>query len=73
MHSVGANAWSVLGSKVNQQLKQQLSLLGLRFVCVGDNDKAGEEFAETFLHGCTSNDLDELSQDELRELVNKFR
>jgi len=73
LHSVGANAWSVLGSDVSEQLRQQLTALNLRFVCVGDDDKAGEEFANTFRYGCTSKDLDELSQDELRELVNKFR
>lgn len=73
LHRVGANAWSVLGSNVSPYLFQQLSLLGLRFVCVGDEDKAGEEFANTFRYGCTSKDLDELSLDELYDLTNRFR
>lgn len=72
LHRLGLNAWSVLGSTVNDGLYQQLRLLGLRFVCLGDDDKAGQEFSQTFGLGCTNKDLDELDKEQLLELTLPF-
>ena len=72
LHRLGLNAWSVLGSTVNDGLYQQLRLLGLRFVCLGDDDKAGQEFSQTFGLGTTSKDLDELDKEQLLELTLPF-
>lgn len=72
LHRLGLNAWSVLGSDVNTHLYRQLRLLGLRFVCLGDNDAAGEKFSQTFGLGTTSKDLDEMTDEELRDLTLPF-
>lgn len=72
LHRVGFNAWSVLGSDVSKQLRQQLLLLPYRFVCAGDDDKAGLKFSRTFNHGFVSHDLDELSPEEVYRLANPF-
>lgn len=72
LHSLGLNSWSVLGSNVSKVLYQQLSLLPYRFVCLGDDDKAGEDFARTFSLGTTSKDLDELDRESLWTLVKQF-
>ena len=72
LHRLGLNAWSVLGSNVSDGLYQQLRLLGLRFVCLGDDDKAGQEFSQTFGLGTTSKDLDELDKEQLLELTLPF-
>ncbi|EBY9527472.1 hypothetical protein D5P86_00640 [Salmonella enterica subsp. enterica serovar Infantis] len=72
LHRLGLNAWSVLGSDVSLHLYRQLRLLGLRFVCLGDNDQAGEKFSRTFGLGATSKDLDELTDEELLDLTMPF-
>lgn len=72
LHRLGLNAWSVLGSTVNDGLYYQLRALGLRFVCLGDDDKAGQEFSQTFGLGATSNDLDEMTDEELLDLTLPF-
>ena len=72
LHRVGLNAWSVLGSDVSLHLYRQLRLLGLRFVCLGDNDAAGEKFSQTFGLGTTSKDLDEMTDRELLDLTLPF-
>lgn len=72
VHRLGLNAWSVLGSNVNDALYLQLQLLGLRFVCLGDADKAGEEFSQTFGLGAVSKDLDEMTDAEILDLTRPF-
>lgn len=72
LHRLGLNAWSVLGSNVSEYLYHQLRLLGLRFVCLGDNDKAGQEFSQTFGLGTVSNDLDEMTAEQLLDLTLPF-
>ena len=72
MHRLGLNAWSVLGSDVSLHLYRQLRLLGLRFVCLGDADAAGEKFSQTFGLGATSKDLDEMADEELLDLTMPF-
>ncbi|QZE59939.1 hypothetical protein pEaSNUABM35_00022 [Erwinia phage pEa_SNUABM_35] len=72
LHRLGLNAWSVLGSNVSEYLYHQLRLLGLRFVCLGDNDKAGQEFSQTFGLGAVSNDLDEMPDEQLLDLTLPF-
>lgn len=72
LHRVGLNAWSVLGSDVSLHLYRQLRLLGLRFVCLGDDDAAGEKFSQTFVLGTTSKDLDEMTDSELLDLTMPF-
>lgn len=72
LHRVGLNAWSVLGSDVSLHLYHQLRLLGLRFVCLGDDDAAGEKFSQTFGLGTTSKDLDEMTDSELLDLTLPF-
>lgn len=72
LHRVGLNAWSVLGSDVSLHLYRQLRLLGLRFVCLGDDDAAGEKFSQTFGLGATSKDLDEMTDSELLDLTMPF-
>lgn len=72
VHRLGLNAWSVLGSNVSEGLYWQLRALGLRFVCLGDEDKAGYEFSRTFGLGTTSKDLDEMPDQELSDLLLPF-
>ena len=72
LHQAGFNAWSVLGSDVSTQLKQQLLLLPYHFVCAGDDDKAGLKFSHTFRDGFVSRDLDELSTEEVRALASQY-
>lgn len=72
LHNAGFNAWSVLGSDVSKQLKQQLLLLPYHFVCAGDDDAAGLKFSRTFRDGFVSHDLDELSVEEVRMLANQY-
>ncbi|QZE58581.1 hypothetical protein pEaSNUABM28_00024 [Erwinia phage pEa_SNUABM_28] len=72
LHRLGLNAWSVLGSNVSEHLYHQLRLLGLRFVCLGDNDKAGLEFSQTFGLGAVSADLDEMTDEQLLDLTLPF-
>ncbi|QYW05039.1 hypothetical protein pEaSNUABM21_00025 [Erwinia phage pEa_SNUABM_21] len=69
LHRLGLNAWSVLGSNVSDYLYHQLSLLNLHFVCLGDADKAGEEFSQTFGRGAVSADLDEMTDEQLLDLT----
>lgn len=72
LHRLGFNAWSVLGSDISTQLKQQLLLLPYEFVCAGDDDKAGLKFSRNFKRGFTSHDLDELSSEEVFRLASQF-
>ena len=72
LHRLGLNAWSVLGSDVSLHLYRQLRLLGLRFVCLGDDDVAGQKFSQTFRLGATSKDLDEMTDEELLDLTMPF-
>lgn len=72
LHSLGLNSWSVLSSSISDPLHQQLLSLPYWFVCLGDDDKAGEKFSRTFRYGRTSKDLDELSEEERREVVKEF-
>lgn len=72
LHRLGLNAWSVLGSDVSDHLYRQLRLLDLRFVCLGDNDPAGQKFSQTFGLGAVSRDLDELTDEELLDLTLPF-
>jgi hypothetical protein len=72
LHRLGFNAWSVLGSNVSDALYKQLCLLPYRFVCAGDDDKAGQAFSETFKYGFVSSDLDELSSEEVLRLATPF-
>lgn len=72
LHALGLNSWAVLGSDVSDDLYHQLRLLPYDFVCLGDNDKAGEKFSRTFGYGTTSPDLDELSAKERWQVVKPF-
>lgn len=72
LHKAGFNAWSILGSDISKSLRHQLLLMPYKFVCCGDDDKAGEKFSRTFKHGFTSKDLDELSLEEVTALASPF-
>lgn len=72
VHREGFNSWAVLGSAVSAQLRQQLLLLPYRFVCLGDDDKAGFAFSKTFGVGAVSRDLDDLAPSDLNALLSSF-
>lgn len=72
LHSIGANAWSVNGSNIHEQLRQQLDLLPYRFICCGDQDKPGMKFALNFRHGYVGPDLDEQTPEQLKRLANYY-
>ena len=72
LHSLGLNSWSVLSSSISTLLYQQLILLPYQFVCLGDDDMAGEKFSRTFRYGKTSKDLDELSPGERIKVIDEF-
>lgn len=72
VHRAGFNSWSVLGSSVSPQLRQQLSLLPYLFVCLGDDDSAGLAFSKTFAAGAVSQDLDEMALPDLKALLHSF-
>ena len=72
LHEAGFNSWAVMGSNVGRELRQQLSLLPVRFICIGDDDSAGVVFSKTFRIGLTSPiDLDEMSVEAIRRLVSE--
>lgn len=73
IHNIGRNSWAILGSNISIKLLQQLRLLPFEFICIGDNDKAGIEFADTFKRGIVKSDIDELSADEVNKLCHPFR
>lgn len=72
LHELGLDSWSVNGSNIQNLLMHQLTLLPWRFVCIGDDDKAGREFAETFRDGAVMDDLDERTPQELKRLTDCF-
>lgn len=79
LHMCGLNSWSILGSDVSKELKNQLYLVaraqGLYYVCCGDDDSAGLHFSRTFdgvMGGFTSQDLDELSRENILEITSKY-
>jgi len=72
VHRAGFNSWAVLGSNVSPSLRQQLLLLPYRYVCLGDDDKAGFAFSKTFALGAVSRDLDELPEQDLKHLLLSF-
>lgn len=72
LHELGLDSWSVNGSNLQDHLLYQLSFLPWRFVCIGDDDKAGREFAETFKDGAVMDDLDERTTQELKRLTDCF-
>jgi hypothetical protein len=72
LHQLGLDSWSLNGSTVQDKLYHQLTLLPYRLVCVGDDDPAGREFADTFKHGAVMNDLDERTPQELKDLLDCF-
>lgn len=68
LHLLGYPAIALMGSEVARH-KSQLMLLRRPFVGIGDNDDAGRKFARQ-LGGFTSpRDLDEMSDDEVKELL----
>lgn len=70
-HSAGFNAVSANGSNIPQCLLAQMRLLhNFSFIAVGDNDAAGLKFSKTFGRGFTGPDLDELTSDQIRGLLN---
>lgn len=73
IHNIGRNSWAVLGSNISTQLLNQLRLLPFEFICIGDDDKAGIKFANTFNRGIVKSDIDELSADEVNKLCHPFR
>lgn len=72
LHELGLDSWSVNGSDIGSKLRHQLTLLPYRFVCIGDDDKAGQKFSRTFRDGAVMDDLDERTPQELRDLTNPF-
>jgi hypothetical protein len=72
LHRLGLDSWSVNGSNIQDHLLQQLYLLPYRFICIGDDDKAGRAFAETFPEGATLDDLDEQTPEQLKSLVQYY-
>lgn len=72
LHRLGLDSWSVNGSNIQDNLLKQLYLLPYRFICIGDEDKAGEAFAQTFTEGATLDDLDEQDPSELKRLTDCF-
>ncbi len=69
MHNAGFNAVACLGSNLPAQLRQQMLLTRRQWVCAGDNDSAGLKFSRSFSRGFVSDDLDELSTEEVRQLA----
>lgn len=72
LHSVGANAWSMNGSNIHEQLRLQMDLLPYRYICCGDQDKPGVKFALNFRHGYVGPDLDEQTPEQLKRLVDYY-
>ena len=72
LHELGLDSWSVNGSDLQNQLKLQLNLLPYRFVCLGDDDRAGQKFSRSFQDGAVMDDLDERSPEELKSLLLQF-
>ncbi len=69
LHRLGLAAIALMGSETKQHMSQ-LSLMGRPYIGIGDNDPAGERFARK-LNGFTSPiDLDEMTDEEVRRLVN---
>jgi hypothetical protein len=68
--NAGFAAVSANGSGIAPSLLQQmLALRQLRFVAVGDDDPAGEKFSRTFGDGVVAHDLDELSREQVAEVL----
>lgn len=72
LHELGLDSWSVNGSDIGSKLRHQLTLLPYRFVCIGDDDKAGRKFSRTFADGAVMDDLDERTPEELKALTSCF-
>lgn len=78
LHSLGFAAVSLMGTGVYKSRRgwdnihrSQLDLLRRPYICIGDNDAAGRAMAGT-LGGFTSpRDLDEMSDNEILELLNE--
>jgi len=68
LHRLGFASIALMGSETRQHLSQ-LNLMRRRYVGIGDNDAAGEKFARN-LKGFTSpRDLDEMSDQEVLDLL----
>jgi hypothetical protein len=72
MHRCGFNAVACLGSNIPNQLRQQMLLTPFEWVAAGDNDEAGLKFSRSFRRGFVSQDLDELSDTQVKELAAPF-
>lgn len=69
LHKAGVLAVACLGSAIPPQLRQQMLLSPYNWVCVGDDDAAGAKFSRTFRRGFVSHDLDELTTEQVKQLV----
>lgn len=70
LHRLGFASVALMGSEVKRH-KPQLGLLRRQLVGIGDNDDAGRKFARA-LEGFTSpTDLDEMTDDAVKELLNE--
>ena len=68
LHRLGLPAIALMGSETKQHMNQ-LKFMGRPYIGIGDNDKAGQKFADE-LNGFTSpTDLDEMTDDEVKELL----
>lgn len=71
LHRLGFASVALMGSEVKRH-RNQLSLLRRQFVGVGDNDEAGERFARQLGGFVSPTDLDEMSDNEVLELLNGY-
>lgn len=72
IHQAGFNSWSILGSNISAALMQQLRLMPYRFICIGDNDKAGKAFSETFTEGIICDNLDEQTPEFIKASLSEY-
>jgi hypothetical protein len=70
LHKLGYAAFAVQGSDPSS-VRNQIALLSLtrKVVCIGDNDQAGRVFTNGLGGFVSPRDLDEMTDDEVKELL----
>jgi DNA primase len=70
LHRLGYPAIALMGSETKRHV-EQLFLLRRRQVAIGDNDEAGHKFARSLGGLVSPRDLDEMSDEEIKELLSE--
>lgn len=68
LHRLGYAAVSLMGSETKHH-RNQLAFLRRKLIAVGDNDPAGQKFARSLGGFVSPRDLDEMTDDEVKELL----